>query len=654
MRFRIATVIAVVAALSCWQAHHPAAAQRTDENALKSARDAFGTTIGTETIGLYSPSSARGFSPVRAGNLRLEGLYLDVRGGGGGGQVRLSARLLAQNTIHVGLSAQSYPFPSPSGIADYSIRIPGDQYAVSSVFRLVYPESEAVELDAQIPVTETFSLGVGLGAEHTANDFAVKFKSLDGALIGKWDINDSVQLMPFYSRTRSFDNLWGPFLFAAGSALPPKYDRNTSLTQDWAHLNNDDATFGAIAKSRWDGWILNAGLFRSVSKRLGEQSAQLQFRNIQPNGNAEVWAVRIASEGSLPNTSTSGEVRLARPFIEGPRQHTFYLNARGKQVENGFSGNITRRIGSGNILTPVKLPEPAFDAGIRGREYVKQYSGGVSYQVAWQNIGELSAGIQRTRYSRYTRFVDPTPPSTAYQWLYNGTLAAYLSDRLVLYAGYTRGLEDSPRAPPIASNSGVTAAPTLSQQVDGGFRYTLLPGVTLVGGVFQVKKPFFELDKNNYFGRLGDVTHRGTEVSLSGSPLPGLNVVTGMIWIDPRLSGPLVDNGTLGKHPPETVPVTALFSAQYGPANWRGLSVDTRINYAGAYPADGLNTFDSPALTTVDLGMRYRFKAGRTPALIRAQVQNVFNVWKWGFQGTQLQIRPNPQRKFTLQLTLDY
>ena len=59
-------------------------------------------------------------------------------------------------------------------------------------------------------------------------------------------------------------------------------------------------------------------------------------------------------------------------------------------------------------------------------------------------------------------------------------------------------------------------------------------------------------------------------------------------------------------------------------------------------------------MTTLDLGLRYRFRVGTTPALIRAQVQNVFDAWKWNFQGTQLQIRPIPERKITLQLTLDY
>ena len=56
----------------------PAAnAQRAGENAVAAAEDAFGTAIGTESIGLYSTTSARGFSPSDAGNVRIDGLYFD-------------------------------------------------------------------------------------------------------------------------------------------------------------------------------------------------------------------------------------------------------------------------------------------------------------------------------------------------------------------------------------------------------------------------------------------------------------------------------------------------------------------------------------------------------------------------------------------------
>jgi iron complex outermembrane receptor protein len=43
-----------------------AIAQRADENAVAAAEDAFGTAIGLQNVGLYSPEDARGFSTQQA------------------------------------------------------------------------------------------------------------------------------------------------------------------------------------------------------------------------------------------------------------------------------------------------------------------------------------------------------------------------------------------------------------------------------------------------------------------------------------------------------------------------------------------------------------------------------------------------------------
>ena len=341
MRFLKSTLLITVAAASVYGAR-PAIAQRADENALTSAEDAFGTTVGGETIGLYSATSARGFSPVRAGNLRLEGLFFDARGGGGG-MVRLSNRLVGQNTIRVGLSAQSYPFPAPTGIADFTIRVPGDDHRLSTVLRAAYPETAALEVDGQVPISERFSLGGGFSFDRTMTDFSVTNYNLDGALVARWQVNDAVQLVSFYSRTRQFGNEWGPFLFSAGADLPPKYDRSKSLTQEWSDFDNDDANFGTITRATWDGWNLSAGLFRSISWRRGGESTQIHYRIIRGNGDADLLYVRLAGQ-SNPNESTSGEARLTKSFIEGDRRHAFYFNTRGKRVQNGFGGNVTRPI----------------------------------------------------------------------------------------------------------------------------------------------------------------------------------------------------------------------------------------------------------------------------------------------------------------------
>lgn len=648
MRFVRFTVSA--AALLCSAvAATPAFAQRASENALTSAEDAFGTTVGNETIGLYSAQNARGFSPVRAGNTRLEGLYFDTRGGGGGA-VRMSSRVIGQATVRVGLSAQSYPFLAPTGVADYTLRVPGDEYSLSTVFRAAYPEGESIEIDGQIPVTENFSIGLGISGEHFTTDYGEKAYSADGAVIGRWNIGDFGQFIPFWSRTRNFENVWGPLVFIAGTELPAKFDRDLSFTQDWAYYNSDDTNYGGVFKGSWDDWRLGVGIFRSVAWRL-EDSSQAHYRNVQPDGSAQLLYTRLG-RWPLPHSSKSGEVRLTRVITEGDRRHTIHLNARGKASGTGNGGNTSMPGGPIHYGTPIVLPQPTFAAGIRGREYVRQATFGVSYGMLWKNVGEFSAGLQRTFYKRFTV---PVPSSSSTQeWLYNATASVYVSDELVLYSGYTRGLEDAPRAPPYAANGGAGAAATFTQQMDGGLRYTLMPGLRLVAGVFEVKKPLFDLDQSQFFRELGNVRHRGVEVSLSGSPTPGLTVVAGVVGLQARLSGPMVDNGTMGAIPPETIPLNGILNVQYGPKSWNGFSVDARMSYNDSYMANVENTFKSAAITMVDLGARYRFQIAEQSALLRFQVTNVFNVWEWKVTGTQKQIEPTPQRKFSLQLTVDY
>ncbi|MGO4781606.1 hypothetical protein AB4084_39580, partial [Lysobacter sp. 2RAB21] len=68
--------------LGCGLAAFAAAAdaQRAGDNAVTAAEDAFGATLGNETIGLYSSKQVRGFSPVDAGNVRMDGIYFDRQG----------------------------------------------------------------------------------------------------------------------------------------------------------------------------------------------------------------------------------------------------------------------------------------------------------------------------------------------------------------------------------------------------------------------------------------------------------------------------------------------------------------------------------------------------------------------------------------------
>ena len=156
MHIRLSNMIFCALALAF---ANPANAQRTDNNAVTSADDAFGkTVVGDEQIGIYNPDDVRGFSPVSAGNLRLEGLFFDQ-------QSYLTDRLIDGSTIHVGISAQGYPFPAPTGIADYSLRKPGDKFVASIGLNYGPWYGKSAELDVQVPIT-------GRRQNHTQFRFA--------------------------------------------------------------------------------------------------------------------------------------------------------------------------------------------------------------------------------------------------------------------------------------------------------------------------------------------------------------------------------------------------------------------------------------------------------------------------------------------------
>lgn len=95
----------------------PAPAQRAGENAATQASDAFGRSAGNDKSGIYNADDVRGFNPVDAGNVRIEGLYFD--------QIdRISTRLVDGNTIRVGIVSQRYAFPAPTRLVDYALTQP--------------------------------------------------------------------------------------------------------------------------------------------------------------------------------------------------------------------------------------------------------------------------------------------------------------------------------------------------------------------------------------------------------------------------------------------------------------------------------------------------------------------------------------------------
>jgi iron complex outermembrane receptor protein len=626
-------------------------AQRASENAVTSAQDAFGTTVGDDSIGLYGSTNARGFSPNDAGNMRIEGLFFDqqTRGFGFGGQ------LVRSTTMRVGLGAQSYPFPAPTGIADIRLRLPGDKTQISGGAAFGPYGSYSGKADMETPIIkEKLGALVGIGGGYTDLDGGGGFEYYDVLGLLHWTPNDDTEIITFYQRWVPHSGTGTPpRVITAGAFLPPEIDRGNFFGPDFDQGRNRVQTnIGLIGRSVvFSNWRLQAGLFRSVDDL---KSFFFSFySNTQPDG---IGTLNVRTRPPTFLGSFSGEVRASGQYADGPRRHTFHISTKGRAGKRTFGGDDTLSFGSAMIGERVSMPRPTgFNFGPQSRDKIRHGQAGVSYVGQWAGVGEISAGIQKAFYRRTVDQFGPTLNTTRTNpWLYNATLAIEGPENLTLYASYTRGLEDSGIAPESAANPGEALAASLTEQIDAGVRYKISSDITLVAGVFQVDKPFFTRDASNVFTRLGSLSHRGVEVSLSGEPLEGLKIVAGAVLLKARVKGAAVDQGLVGKVSPGQTPVLFRLNANYGPAAWQGFSLNGQVNFEDSHFANRLNTSRIPSVTTVNLGARYNFKVYDTSTSIRFDVRNVTNSFSWSVAGASGLFTASKPRQYVVRVAADF
>ncbi|WP_310496150.1 TonB-dependent receptor [Sandarakinorhabdus sp.] len=616
------------------------AGNRTSENAVRQAGDAFGTTIGQEEIGLYSSSDVRGFSPKAAGNVRIAGLYFDP-------VFFPSDRISGSSTIRVGPTVFGSPFPSPTGIVDLGLRVPGDKAAASVLIGADTFGTRTLEADVALPVSDAFSLGIGGAANLDHMGDGTRDYYYEGALIARWRPAPGVEIVPFISLA------YTPFHEAAtiyvpdGDVLPPPLPRNFWNGPAWQRTRETELNAGVVAD--WtigDGWSLKAGLFRSSIKYFADFTNLLT--GVRPDGTAQH---SVLADPPLLFASTSGEARLSRLWADGPRTHRFHVSVRGRRADRRFGGADTIDLGPATLTQRSTAPQPAFTFTAQEQDRVRQWTVGLGYEGRWDGVGELSLGLQRTDYRKRIGLPDRPPLETNERpLLVNANIALNVSSRLAVYGGFVTGLEESGVAPENAGNRNEALPAIRTRQFDAGLRWQPIGDMRLVAGLFQVSKPYFNLDASGRFRALGDVRNRGFEASVSGPVTKRLTIVAGTV-----LLWPSVDAGGIagvGPRPVGAVSRRFAFSADWRPPQAPGLSLDLNVNHQSAQTATVSNLTEIPAQTFVDIGGRYAFRLAGKSATVRVQVENLF-----GFQGYELfgagAFRPVWGRAARTYLTID-
>ena len=238
----------------------PAVAQRTGDNAIASAQDAFGTSVGDSSIGIYGETDVRGFSPTDAGNLRIEGLYYDQQG-------TLAERLQQGSTIRVGISAQSYPFPAPTGIADYTLRKPGNE-AIASVGLAYGPwGGRFAEIDAKLPIDgDRLGLVAGAGIALEGRAYGGTPDIFTAGVLARYAPHPDAEFIAFANRYRYTGGEAQPLIFSSGRSFRNAF-RAVAFSASIGTIMPPALRFTAFLAARsWQGSTCSSGCFARSSK----------------------------------------------------------------------------------------------------------------------------------------------------------------------------------------------------------------------------------------------------------------------------------------------------------------------------------------------------------------------------------------------------
>jgi len=626
----------------------PALAQRAGENAATQSSDAFGRTVGSEKTGLYNNEDVRGFNPVDAGNVRLEGLYFD--------QVeRISSRVVDGNTIRVGAAALRYPFPAPTGLVDYNLTQPGKDASYS--FNLEYSSPNSIgpggSFEFKQPLSDTFGISGGVGFRNATRYEGGHSLYRPLGMTAAWRPQQGTEVLLFGGVFIYRTDELRPFYYPVGTEPPPKAERGLDLSQPWASRNQDLWTSGAIVKTPLLGLKLEAGLFYSAKDQRSVYADLM--RGVAADGS--VANRRIIAERDNYDGSWSGEVRLVKEYVGGTVNHRLIASVRGRSRNRDFGGGSVLALGPSTILRPDLRAEPVWTQGAKNRDEVRQITGGVSWSMVSPQRFSLDVGVSKSRYRKALDFADPAladPVTRDNPLLLNVAGSVHVARGLSVYAGYTRGQEEALVAPDIATNRSEAPPALRTSQIEAGARWAVTPRLTFIAGAFSIKKPYYNLDPALRYRQLGELTNRGVEVSLTGQLMPGLTIVGGSLFLDPKISGEAVDTRLIGPRPVGQIRRRSVATIDWRMDEGKGpLSIDASVESLSSRMGNAANTLIAPARTTFNLGARYRFKAAGGTWLLRPMVLNLFDEYGWNVNGSGGFTYSN-RRQITLQLVADF
>jgi iron complex outermembrane recepter protein len=623
---------ALAAAIAGWGAIvAPASAQ----NARQSTDDAFGFRAGIEQFGLYSESQARGFDLTRSNAYRIDDAYF-VR------TAALSDTIIENVAVRLGVGAARSATPSPTGVVGYRLKSSEvTRRRLAFGYRnFASPFLEADVRGQALAGTLGFAGGVVLLPDTTYPD-GVKGRSADIGGIARAQLGDRLGLTGFASTSDvAFD---GNYAFVPrGAGLPPVLDNQKNLGAPFAGFAATMSNAGVLADiSASDATRMHVSALHSKRAQDEADFTLLAIGDSLDDG-AQATLFRTPSTS---NVSNAFEARADHLRHAGTTTHIFNVAARMRRSDSRNVGGTPFFLGHVSLHEPAYGPEPEFIAPVaRIADSTDQDTVAAGYRAQVGDRLEIRAGSAFTRQQRSVRPIEGTLshedgtfvlPHASVVWVHSPTLS--------LFGSYVEGLEDSGVAPPSAANRNEILAPVLATQTELGFTRRWGETAVFTAALFDIAKPSPGIDAENVYRFLGNVRHRGAELTVAAGVGAATRVLAGITAFDARHDS--------GSRPAGISDRVGFVRLEHRLPT--GSTLNALFNHRSGQIVGGRPDLRTSDISTLDVGVRHAFTLAGRNTMLSATAANILDEREWTATAGGVLARNGP-RTFRVSLAMDF
>jgi len=351
----------------------------------------------------------------------------------------------------------------------------------------------------------------------------------------------------------------------------------------------------------------------------------------------------------------SGDVGVQARFDTGGIGHTLSLAATRLSQETGNAYSPGTIAVPSNIYDPVPLPPNAAvrnDMARASETTLDSIAIADTLSFAQDRVlltvGARKQTVEVDSYSTSTGAKTGTYKADAISPV-AGIVVKPL-DNVSIYGNFTEGLTRGTVVSPMYANAGEVLSPYKSKQYEAGVKVDW-GRITTTAAVYQLARPAAQADDANVYGYFGEQRNRGLELTAYGELQPGLRIMASAAFTQGKLTktqGGINEGNTAPGVPRQTFNLGLDWDTPWV----EGLSLNGRVSHTSSTYISADNNLSLPAVTTFDVGARYRTVVAGKAVVLRANIDNLTDKKYWLASGSFATNAAG--RTFMLSATVDF